>query len=250
MKDLWTLAVLCVLAAGSVVPPNETGVEAEEAKTPAVVNADTGVVERIVSSSVTIIYNSKEHEMSMGSGVLYKKGDKWYVMTAAHVVADTDENSYGCGQIIVMFTPMESDSATHAWVGALIAHNSKLDSAIIQIDVADSSGMGAASFAKNAPKVGRDVYSVGNPAGDINTVTEGIICHNHRVVDWCDTRHLQITCNGTHGSSGGGVFTADTGECIGIVVRLNPQSDILMVVPTKEIVAWMHANNLSAIAPY
>lgn len=254
MKDLWALAVAGILAAGSVVPPNQTGVEAE-AETPAVVHGganvlqlNASVAEKILSNAVTVFYTSQEHQMGMGSGVLYNKGGKWYVMTAAHVVAD--EKTHGCGRILVMFIPSDSDTATHSWIGKLVACNDSMDAAIIELDETGEKEMTSTSFMQETPKIGQSVYAVGNPVGDINTVTEGIVCYNRRRVDWCETRHLQITCNGAHGSSGGGVFSADTGKCVGIVVRLNSESHILMVLPTNQVIEWMHANNLSEIAPY
>lgn len=255
MRDLWALAVLFVLAAGSLPSSHHTGVEVDETEAPAVVHSganalqlNTSVVEKILSNAVTVIYSSQEHEMGMGSGILYSKNGKWYVMTAAHVVAD--EKTYGCGKILVMFTPYDSDMSTHSWIGKLAACNEKMDAAIIELDGTGEKEMAGATFMRDTPKVGQGVYAVGNPAGDINTVTEGIVCHNRRRVDWCETRHLQITCNGAHGSSGGGVYSADTGECLGIVVRLNSESRILMILPTNRVIEWMHSNNLSDIAPY
>ena len=244
MKDLWTIGLLMVLVVGSgVTTNNKEGVKTKNVRTPLSVSTDTTVAEKVLSHSVRIMYKTAEDEMAMGSGVLYKKNGKCYVMTAAHVVRD--ETSYGCGKIIVAFTSIESDTPTHAWMGSLVEHNAPLDVAIIELKGANPKDVADTVFAKETPRVGRDVYAVGNPAGSINTVTEGIVCHNHRKIDWCEQRHIEVTCNGAPGLSGGGVFTMDKGECIGLVVRLNMSSRILIVVPIKEIMDWMSSNNIS-----
>lgn len=247
MKNLWAVGLLAAIAVGIGCSPNHKGVKAVVAETPIVVYSDTSVVERILTHSVTILYKSTENKFGLGSGVLYEKNGKCYVMTAAHVVLD--EKTHGCGSIIVSFTPSDSDVLTHGWKGKLVASNEELDAAIIELVDGIPSEIHSTSFVSHTPKIGREVYAVGNPLGEVNMVTEGIICHNNRRVPWCKQRHLQTTCIGAPGSSGGGVFTADTGECVGLVVRLSNATGILVVLPAKEIIAWLVAENLSDLAP-
>jgi len=247
MRDLWAFGLLVAVAVG-MNPPNRTGVEAVEAKTPEVFyGGETSVAERLLSHSVMIAYTTQSGQTAIGSGVLYKKNGKVYVMTAAHVVADGE--TYGCGSIVVMFTPADSDKPCYMWIGKLVAHNGKLDAAIIELQGADPAAVNGAKFQNRMPRIGTGVYAVGNPTGDINTVTEGIVCNNKRTVDWCEQHHFQVSCHGGQGLSGGGVFASDTGECLGLVVRLNMHSRILMVVPMSAVIDWMQSNNLSDIAP-
>jgi len=72
--------------------------------------------------------------------------------------------------------------------------------------------------------------------GEENTISEGIVANRNRIVPWNGDKHIVVTCSGTHGLSGGGVFNIHTGKCIGIVVRLNALSDMLYVVPVQTII--------------
>lgn len=246
MKNLWILGLLSILVIVSNTP-NQMAVENLDTKTIPITHIEISVAERILSHSVCVYYKSAEGSLVLGSGVMYTRNNKCYVMTAAHVISDA--KTHGGGTILVSFTSIESDISTSEWKGTIVAYNKDLDAAIIELNDAKPNEIHGASFAADVPKVGREVYAIGNPMGEINTVTEGIICHNHRPVSWCKQRHYQISCNGAPGSSGGGVFTADTGECIGLVVRLSAASRILVVVPTNEIFGWLVADNLCEFVP-
>jgi S1-C subfamily serine protease len=247
MRNLWVVGLLLAVTVSTSV--DRAGVKAKIAEAPVVVYGDgLSVAERILSHSVVILYETLEGKKSLGSGVLYKKNGSWFVITAAHVVQD--EKEFGKGKISVAFTPYDSDVPTHAWKGILLAHNESLDAAVIGLeDAKDLKDSMDSIFDRNEPRIGKEIYAVGNPLGEINTVTDGIISNNRRKVEWAKEQHIQITANGAPGSSGGGVFTKDRGECIGIVVRINYGTRILMVVPTNRIFDWLAANNLSTIAP-
>jgi putative serine protease PepD len=247
MRSLWVVGLLLAVTVSTSV--DRAGVKAKIAEAPVVVYGDAkNVAERVLSHSVVILYETLEGKKSLGSGVLYKKDGCWFVMTAAHVIQD--EKEFGKGKISVAFTPYDSDVPTHAWKGILLAHNESLDAAIVGLENADNMDDSMdAIFQRSEARIGREVYAVGNPLGEVNTVTDGIVSNNRRKVEWTKEHHMQITSNGAPGSSGGGVFTKDTGECIGIVVRINYGTRILMIVPTNRVFEWLSANNLSAIAP-
>lgn len=85
--------------------------------------------------------------------------------------------------------------------------------------------------------------------GEENTITEGIVANNKRSVPWNSDKHLVVTCNGSPGSSGGGVYDKITGECIGIVVRLNIVSRLLYIVPIETILNDLQIMGKISIAP-
>jgi S1-C subfamily serine protease len=240
MKDLWALGVLGVLAFATADAENK-GAGVDQTQAPEVVYGET-IPEKLLQHSVTIIYENGSSSQ-MGSGVLFKNGNKCYVLTAQHVVGD------GLGRAVIMSTGLGSDVPDFIWGGFVVAKNEKIDAAIIELINADPVTINGAAFQRQIPKVGQEIYAIGNPAGEINMVTEGIISHNRRIVEWCSDRHLQITANGSFGSSGGGVFTADTGKCVGLVVRINRLSNIMFVVPMKAIMDWMVQENLISLCP-
>lgn len=88
--------------------------------------------------------------------------------------------------------------------------NTDIDLAVLRID---GKGLPKVNITdKNQRAVGEKVYTIGNPEGLVNTLSEGIISAE-RTVD--GTKLFQITAPISEGSSGGPVFDK-TGEVIGV----------------------------------
>lgn len=196
---------------------------------PSTTYGDKNTAEMVLESSVEI-YAYENGTLAIGSGVVYKVGEEVFILTAAHVIGD------GKGLYIMTQSDPYDDLIVETWMANVVAQDSISDWAILQ-PVGDFRRIkGGVSFMSLPPRVGDGVYAAGSPTGEENTVSEGIIANRNRTVPWNKDKHIVVTCNGTYGLSGGGVFDIHTGKCIGIVVRSNALSDMLYVVPVQTII--------------
>jgi S1-C subfamily serine protease len=195
---------------------------------PSVVN-NRSIAEQVLESSVEI-HACENGTIAVGSGVVYKVGEDVFILTAAHVIGE------GKGLYIVTQFDPDDELMMESWTANVVAHDPVSDWAILR-PVGDSRCIkGGTTFVPLPPRVGDEVYAAGSPMGEENTISEGIVANRNRIVPWNGDKHIVVTCSGTHGLSGGGVFNIHTGKCIGIVVRLNALSDMLYVVPVQTII--------------
>lgn len=95
------------------------------------------------------------------------------------------------------------------------------DLAIVQVSVDSMPFFTEATIAAKAPKLGEDVWVVGNPLGIRHSVTKGIVSAPYKGTPFIQT---DAVING--GNSGGGVYDSK-GELVGVVshgyaARVNP----------------------------
>ena len=195
---------------------------------PSVVD-NRSIAEQVLESSVEI-HACENGTIAVGSGVVYKVDGEVFILTAAHVIGE------GKGLYIVTQFDPDDELMMESWTANVVAHDPVSDWAILR-PVGDSRCIkGGTTFVPLPPRVGDGVYAAGSPMGEENTISEGIVANRNRIVPWNGDKHIVVTCSGTHGLSGGGVFNIHTGKCIGIVVRLNALSDMLYVVPVQTII--------------
>jgi len=200
------------------------------------------VIERVLNNTV-VIHACVGEEISIGSGVIYENNGKMFVLTAAHVIGD------GKGFYLISQTNPDNELMVETWQANVIAYETNSDWAILQ-PVGDTWRIRVGTtFMSLSPRVGDGVYACGSPLGEENTLSEGIIANRNRIVPWNSDKHFMVTCNGTHGSSGGGIFDVNTGKCIGIVVRTNRLSNMLYVVPIKTIINDLEQSGQLSLFP-
>lgn len=209
-----------------------------------VVQEGRTIHERLVDHSVTVVSTGKDNKRALGSGVLFVNNGVLYCLTAAHVVGDGKGIYIACHQNI-------DTGATTVWRGFVCIMDPESDWAIMSLMRANESitGMCPAEFSTAPIRIGQQVIAVGSPAGENNTVTEGIVANNRRGVEWTEDPHFVITCDGAGGSSGCGVFDAKTGKCIGIVVRRSVSSGMLYCLPIDTIVKDIQALGQPQLLP-
>lgn len=174
-------------------------------------NGISAAVDKVYDSVVMIKNYKKGYSNGSGSGVVYKKDDKYgYILTNYHVIEGATEI------YIVLSNNKEVD-------GEILGGDEYLDIAVVRINAND--------VIKVAPMgnldectVGDQVFAVGTPIGEdyFNTVTAGYISGLNRKVtvsvkstaDWVQ-EVTQIDAAINPGNSGGPLFNIN-GEIIGL----------------------------------
>ncbi len=87
------------------------------------------------------------------------------------------------------------------------------------------------------PSVGTELIHVGSTLGIYNSVSLGIVSQTDRDLLKTGKVFDQTTCMGYPGSSGGGVYLASDGRCIGLLVRgVGP--GLNFVTPARRMLVW------------
>lgn len=159
------------------------------------------IVAEVEPSVVTIITDRAE-----GSGVVYRADGT--VVTNNHVID-------GAGSIQVAFADGKRVP------GRLVAADSEFDLAVVK---ADRTGLPAATFAKELPRVGSLAVAIGSPLGFENSVTAGIISALNRAIPGGGASLvdlIQTDAAISPGNSGGALVDANR-QVVGINVAYIP----------------------------
>lgn len=144
-----------------------------------------------------------------GSGFVIEKNGKKYVITNAHVIEEASEKS---GSIFVY-----SLNRTKYEV-RIVGGDSFYDIAVLEFLTTPGEEIKAIVFAAKEPRIGEQVYAVGNPLGEYPyTISEGIISAKNRVRGGLTGKFgfLQTTATVIWGNSGGPLVNAK-GQVVGI----------------------------------
>lgn len=170
------------------------------------------VVDRVRSSVVYVEVQSESGNYWSGSGVVIGDG---LILTARHVIEDANS-------IVVVFddgfrikTPeyFISKDLGVADVGLIVVGpNITKDYALFAFNV--------------SIEVGAEVFAVGSPFGDINSLSAGNFSAHNRIIE--GERLHRIDISGAPGSSGCPVFNR-SGSVVGIVVRGNAYGTMFIV---------------------
>jgi serine protease DegQ len=165
------------------------------------------IVERTLPSVVAILVAGDQGQ-GEGSGVIWSEDGA--IVTNNHVVQ-------GASELVVALSNGERVAAE------VVGTDPLSDLALLQID---RSGLPAATFAKELPRVGELAIALGNPLGLENTVSAGIVSALGRVVPQGGPALvdlIQTDASISPGNSGGALVNG-RGEVIGInVAYLPPQ---------------------------
>lgn len=196
------------------------------------------VIDHALQANVMIFYGKQG-----GSGVLYSKNGKQYVLTAAHNLLDpVDEEcliansiTHGTQKAIVIGVNQVNNIEFSA-SGKCVFIDTMVDFAILELEGTNHE-IKNSEFHYGDTRIGDRVFTVGNSALDINTVATGIVQHGKRISMHGDgqVEYIQTDCAGGVGLSGGGLYREIDGKCIGIVVMKNDRSQSLYAVPIKKI---------------
>ena len=169
------------------------------------------IYNKMIDSSVgLLIYNSQNSLESEGSGVIFAEdnsGEYTYIVTCAHVIADTS------GGIIAHLNSGDEYAAE------VVGYDTRTDIGVIKIK---ASGLKSAEIGdSSAISVGDSVYAIGNPGGIAfaNSFTNGMVSALDRPVNSSETGYemecIQHTAAINPGNSGGALVNA-YGQVVGI----------------------------------
>ena len=187
---------------------------------PAAITADAGVGEsiydqakkQVVGVTTEVIYTNIFGQVSPASvsGTGFIISDDGYIMTNNHVIEDARQGGYDVS--VLAFDGTE-------YTASIVGYDADNDIAVLKIDAA---GLTPVTYGSGEDiVVGREIYPVGNPLGELNfTMTTGIISATDRLIttdtDSDPINMFQIDAAVNSGNSGGPVYDRD-GKVIGVV---------------------------------
>jgi S1-C subfamily serine protease len=190
---------------------------------------------------------------SQGSGVLFRRGDRVFVWTAAHVVDGlrtttrvTDPKT-GTSRTVIKFKDamvikhLIEDGRTIGkteWNSRVLRYSEKQDLAILQVRSKNFVGNQSVKFYNDSkpPSVGSELWHCGSLLGEMgsNSITTGVVSQHGRLID--QVVYDQTTVTAFPGSSGGGVYLKN-GEYVGMLVR-GAGEGFNLIVPVRRLVSW------------
>jgi hypothetical protein len=178
------------------------------------------VLIKIRSCSVSISWEGKV----IGSGTVFKKNDEIWVLTAKHVVSPGDWRNAG----LTVLQRKENEKVVGVVVDKVIL-DEKEDVAFLRVCSTIFSNTTEFHIGKT-PGLDTPVIHCGSMARQHHTITRGWIVGINRP-DPFDAERIrdQVNLAAQGGSSGGGVFLAENGHYVGMVVSGSPPSVVFFV---------------------
>lgn len=155
-------------------------------------------------------------EETAGSGVTIKYNGNFYILSAGHMAEkETDQlelwenNVKVCDLEIVKHDYTLNDASEEE--GAFLKTN---DLILLRPTNRDIIPTVYTELANKEPRVGTEIYVVGNPLGRVGTITNGrIIMYRFNFIEYVNHTYF--------GNSGGGIYNKE-GKLLGIVSHLEP----------------------------
>lgn len=208
--------------------------------------------DHLLGISVTVKAGS-----SQGSGVLFSRDGHTFVWTAGHVVDGLRKTRTvtvnGNTKTVVEFD--DAAIVQEFKEGGRRIGETKMDAKVLRYSDADYGEdlalllIRKSNFSKETvtfyagkgiPDIGTKLYHVGSLLGQFgsNSLTTGVIAQTGRVLDLGKgTVFDQTTATAFPGSSGGGVYLQENGQCVGILVR-GAGEGFNFIVPIRRLREW------------
>ncbi len=187
-------------------------------------NADNSItINKALSSVVAVKAYNNINSPKNGSGVIYSiNKDEVIIITNYHVVysANTIPNNVFSILKVSLFGELSNHTANATFIGG----SRDYDIAVLKItdtEIFENANATAVKFNTNAPKIGINVFAIGNSKGYGISATTGIVSRNNDSVKMTIAgveskyRLIRHSAMITGGNSGGGLFNTQ-GELIGI----------------------------------
>lgn len=202
-------------------------------------------------------------EASVGSGVLLRSkaipegGYRTYLLTAWHVVRDIQGDPPDLELPVPVQIYHEDGSMRHE-KARLLAHEPKLDAALLEVLTPDALEFGARLASRTRLEGARifdAVVAVGCPLGNDPIPTRGEIATCQHEVD--GERYWMINAPTYIGNSGGGIFDSKTHELMGIFSKIYTHGSLRptivphmgLVTPLTKVYDWFAEVGYSELVP-
>jgi S1-C subfamily serine protease len=202
-------------------------------------------------------------ETSVGSGVLLHSksrpegGFRTPILTAWHVVRDIQGDPPDT-DLPVPVQIYREDGTTRSEKAKLLAHDPKLDAALLEIVTSDELEFGARLAPRSRLSEARifdPVVAVGCPLGNDPIPTRGEIATCHHEVD--GERYWMINAPTYIGNSGGGIFDANTHELLGLFSKIYTHGSLRptivphmgLVTPLNRVYDWLVSVGHAEVVP-
>ena len=202
--------------------------------------------DKLLNMSVTV-----KTDRGTGSGTFYKYKDKYYVLTAGHVVSSlrtTKDGKETYGKCTVSQTLFKNgkevgEISRKAKLVALSPPEEEGGIDLALLEVAGFAGISTLSFDEDSKlDIGERIFHIGSLYGDItNSFIIGHVARlDFTLESFPDSVFNVVNLNGRPGSSGGGVFVNRGGKFFyaGMVVR-GDSGGIMLTKPIEVIKAWL-----------
>jgi S1-C subfamily serine protease len=210
------------------------------------------VVPALQDASVTI-----RAGQSQGSGVLFTRGDRTYVWTAAHVIDSQRVVRTvvvnGVEKTLVEFRDVNivqefrqegrriGEASMECRVIRYSDSEQGEDLALLEVRKKNFSTATVQFYDGAIPEIGTELFHVGSLLGQFgsNSLTTGVYSQIGRVLDigTQGTIFDQTTVTAFPGSSGGGVFLKENGQYVGMLVRGSGEQ-FNFIVPVRRLREW------------
>lgn len=214
--------------------------------------AAESVVDSLQDASVTIRAGNEQ-----GSGVLFTRGDRTFVWTAAHVIDGQRVVRKvvvnGVEKTLVEFRDVSiiqefrqngrriGESKMECRVIRYSDSEQGEDLALLEVRKRNFSEATVEFYTGDIPELGTELLHVGSLLGQFgsNSLTTGVYSQIGRVLDLGTTGTVfdQTTVTAFPGSSGGGVFLKENGQYVGMLVR-GAGEQFNLIVPVRRLREW------------
>lgn len=213
-------------------------------------------------------------EGAYGTGVVFKNKEYSFVWTDAHVVSDRQvvkkviDPANGLPKIVVSYLDVWAVTediedgrkvAQTKTLAKIIRYDDAQDIALLMV-YKKNYGTKSVKFEPGVPKQGDAVWHVGSFYGPVGhgSMSEGTVASVGRLrreFQSTDTDapypYDQISCVAHKGSSGGGIFSKKTGNCLGLVTEFVGWSQnngfthgAFCITPSRRLIEWAKVNKV------
>tara|TARA_R110000822_G_C15338795_1_gene495962 strand:+ start:26830 stop:27531 length:702 start_codon:yes stop_codon:yes gene_type:complete len=198
------------------------------------------IAQKVHSQGVKVEVVNESGTHQFGSGVAFKGKteddiDAVFIITCAHVLIDsniTGERTFP--QKVIARTP-KGQSNIKDMILSEKALEIGFDCALL-VATNNTEIFNIASISTNSlsPRVGEDVYIVGNPNNIGILTVDGMMSANNLFLPARGHYYDIISTKITHGFSGGGVFRKSDGKYVGLVSMMD-SSHFVVAIPSNQI---------------
>lgn len=189
------------------------------------------VLAQVRACSVSVLWEGR----AVGSGVLFRRGEEMWVLTCKHVVDPGDWRKAG-----LAVAQRRPDGRV---IGIQVdAVELSPDDDVALLRACPAMFPKGAELSRVEPELDTPVVHCGSMAGQHQTLTRGyVVGLNRPDASWEGKFRDQVDLSAQPGSSGGGVFLAKTGECIGLVMA-GLQPSVIYVLPLRRVLVTGEKN--------